>query len=182
MKRTSQIIILFFLLALIGSASCRPAFVLEPGKTIQLATSTENYVDVTIALERGNNDQFFLSATFTPLNPSLHLYSKEIPRKGVEGLGRPALLELVQGSSIKASGELIESISSQLPLSGPQELLIYPAGAITLSLPILLPEGKGWFSEHVIVTYMACNDEGCRPPVEGKTIAIQIPGNDTLNP
>jgi len=64
-------------------------------------------VDVTIVLEREENDQFFLSATFTPLDPSLHLYSKEIPRKGVEGLGRPALLELTQGSSIKASGELI---------------------------------------------------------------------------
>jgi len=149
---------------------------------IQLAIATENYVEVRILLEQKSNDQFFLSATFTPLNSSLHLYSKEIPRKGVEGLGRPALLELAQGSLIKAQGELIESVSSQTPLSGPQELLIYPAGAITLSLPILLPEGKGWFSEQVIVTYMACNNEGCRPPVEGKVIEIKIPGSGAITP
>lgn len=181
MKRAAQII-LFFFPVLFGLTSCQPAAVLDTGKALQLATSAENYVGVSIALERRENNQFFLSATFTPLDPTLHLYSKGIPRKGVEGLGRPALLELAPESSIKAIGGLIENISPQAPLSGPPELLVYPAGAMTLSLPIQLPEGKGWFNEQVLVTYMACNDEGCRPPVEGKAIAIKIPGNKTINP
>ena len=182
MKYISKIIVLSLLPALIGLTSCKPVSLLKSGQTLQLATSTENYVEVTIALARRENNQFFLSATFTPLDPSLHLYSKEIPRNGVEGLGRPALLELAPGSSIKEIGELFENISALAPLSGPPELRIYPAGAITLSMPVQLPEGEGWFSDKAIVTYMACNNEGCRPPVEGKAIAIRVPGNDTVNP
>jgi len=164
------------LLALIGSASCQAASVLEPGKTLQLATSTENYVDVTIALEREENDQFFLSATFTPQAPSLHLYSKDIPKTGINGLGRPTLLELSKDSPLQAVSELIESASPQTPATPPFELLTYPAGAITLGLHILLPNGNNWINDEVIVTYMACNEQGCRPPIQQKPIAIKIPG------
>ncbi|MDD2920646.1 MAG: hypothetical protein PHQ36_00005, partial [Anaerolineales bacterium] len=125
--------------------------------------------------------QVFLSATFTPVEASLHLYSKEIPRSGVDGLGRPALLELAQDSTIKANGPLIESAPAQSLLSGPQDLRVYPAGAVTLSLPVILPAGKNWINEKVIITYMACTDYGCRPPVEGKIIPIRIPENEAFN-
>ena len=166
----------FFLFAFIGLASCQPAPVLEPGKMLQLAASTENYVEVTIALERRENDQFFLSATFTPQAPSLHLYSKDIPKTGIDGLGRPTLLELSKDSPLQAVSELTESASPQPPATPPFELLTYPAGAVTLSLRILLPNGNNWINDEVIVTYMACNEQGCRPPVQQKPIAIKIPG------
>ena len=108
MKYASQIILIF---TLFGTASCQPASVLEPGQTLQLATSAENKVEVTIALTRDESGQFILSATFTPQLLNMHLYSKEIPRNGVDGVGRPTLLELAEGSALKANGELTESVA-----------------------------------------------------------------------
>jgi hypothetical protein len=177
MKRIRQIITLFILLVLIGATACQPAIVLEPGQTLQLATSAENKVEVNVALPRSEDGQFILSATFTPQLLNMHLYSKEIPRNGVEGLGRPTLLELAEGSSLKANGELIESVtSSQSSSFDPEGLLLYPAGPVTLSLPVLLPNGNDWINDQVIVSYMACDDQGCRAPVQQKPIAIKIPG------
>lgn len=173
MKYTAQFILV---LLLFGAVSCRPVPLLELGQTLELATATENKVDVTINLTRDESGQFVLSATFTPQALNMHLYSKEIPRDGVDGLGRPTLLELAEGSALKANGKLTDSVlSSQAPLD-PNGLLLYPAGPVTLSLPVLLPEGKNWVNDEVIVTYMACDDKGCRAPVQQKPIAIKIPG------
>ena len=157
--------------------ACQPA----PRAALELARSTENSVEVIVAITRAADGQVFLSATFTPAGNGLHLYSKDIPRSGISGLGRPVLLEIPDGSIIQPNGGLIESAPAQNPLSGPQELLIYPAGAITLRLPILLPPGTGWFDDQVIVTYMACTEYNCRPPVEGKVIPIRVPQNEALN-
>jgi len=176
MKRPSKIIILYFLLALIGSPSCRPASILEPGQTLKLATSTESKVQVTIDLTRNESGQFILSASFIPQNPGLHLYSKEVPRNGVEGLGRPTLLELAKDSALKANGELTESIASQLLPFDSSELLVYPAGPVTLSQPVLLPDENKWVNDIVLVTYMACDEQGCRAPVQQKPIIVKIPG------
>ena len=174
-------IIIFVIFAFIStSISCQAIPTLD--KPLELATSTENYVKVSITLENKDNDQFLLSATFTPLDADLHLYSKDIPKTGVNGLGRPTLLELAKGSTIQVKGELIESTPSQIPLFEPKELLVYPAGSITLSIPILLPDGNKWVNEQVLVTYMACNEQGCRPPIEEKIIAIQIPGSGLIKP
>ncbi len=162
-------------LLLFGVVSCRPVSVLEPGQTLELATAAENKVDVSINLTRDESGQFLLSATFTPQALNMHLYSKEIPRGGVDGLGRPTLLELAEDSAIKANGELTESVLSSQALLDPNELLLYPAGPVTLSLPVLLPEGNNWVNDKVIVTYMACDDKGCRAPVQQKPISIKIP-------
>jgi hypothetical protein len=173
MKYAAKLILVFMLFS---TVSCQPVSVLEPGQTLQLATSAENKVEVTIALTRDESGQFILSATFTPQLLNMHLYSKEIPRNGVEGLGRPTLLELAEGSGLKANGDLIESVtssqSSSLDFEG---LLLYPAGPVTLSMPVLLPDGNNWVRDEVIVTYMACDDRGCRAPVQQKPIAIKIP-------
>jgi len=176
MKRISQTIILFFWLAQIGLTSCKPVSILEPGQTLELAKSAENKVEVTIALTRTESGQFILSATFTPQLLGLHLYSKEIPRNGVDGLGRPTLLELAEGSALKANGEITETVSTSQTTLDPDGLLLYPAGPVTLSLPVLLPDGKNWVDEKILVTYMACDGQGCRAPVQQKPIAVKIPG------
>lgn len=175
MKYAFQIIVI---LSLLITISCQPASILEPGQTMQLATSAENKVDVTISLIRGEDGQFMLSATFTPQLLNMHLYSKEIPRNGVDGVGRPTLLEIANDSTIKANGEVIENVASSQSSSFDSEgLLLYPAGPVTLSLPILLPNGNEWVNDKVVVTYMACDDRGCRAPVQQKEIAIKIPGS-----
>lgn len=162
-----------FLLLIAATISCQAAPAL--GESLELATSTENKVEVTITLAYVNNDQFILSASFIPQSPSLHLYSKDIPKTGIDGLGRPTLLELSTDTNIQIISKLTESVSPQVPATPPLELLTYPAGPVTLSMSILLPDGDNWINDEVIITYMACDEQGCRPPVQQKPIAIKIP-------
>ena len=146
---------------------------------VSLAAVTENDVEVSIYLDSNANGDYFLAATFTP-QPGLHLYSKDIPITGVEGLGRPTLLELTPESRMKPLGELVESVPAEVPNFEPRELLVYPAGAVTLSLPVELPEGNDWVEDVVKVTYMSCSETGCKPPVVGKLVAVRIPGADIM--
>jgi hypothetical protein len=140
----------------------------------ELASFAENEVAVTIYLDKNANGQHFLSATFIPPN-GYHLYSKDIPPTGVDGLGRPTLLELTEENQMKSLGGLTESVSAEVPNFEPKELLVYPTGTVTLSLPIELPSGNGWVDDVVKVTYMACTDGTCKAPVTGKLVLVRIP-------
>ena len=144
---------------------------------LPLATFTENDVAVSIFLDSGANGQYLLSATFTPPEGN-HMYSKDIPITGVNGLGRPTLIELTANSQMKIVGELVESVPAEIPNFEPQELLVYPPGAVTLSLPVKLPAGNDWVEDVVKITYMSCSDTGCKPPVVGKLVSIRVPGAD----
>ena len=106
------------------------------------------------------------------------MYSKDIPITGVDGLGRPTLIELTANSQMKIVGELVESVPAEIPNFEPQELLVYPPGAVTLSLPVKLPAGNDWVEDVVKITYMSCSDTGCKPPVVGKLVSIRVPGAD----
>jgi hypothetical protein len=156
-------------------ASCTAA----PRETISLASFTENYVEVSILLEHDSRGNCLLSATFTPPD-GYHLYSKDIPVAGIDGLGKPTLLELTANSQITAIGELMESAKAQEPEFEPKELLVYPSGPVTLSLPVELPSGDGWIEEELQVTYMACSGKQCKPPVVAKRVLVPIPYEDTF--
>ncbi len=146
---------------------------------IALATFTENDVDVSIQLERNDEGNYFLSAEFSP-PAGYYLYSKDIPLTGVDGLGRPTLLTLTPASQLKTAGGLVESVKAKEPEFEPKGLLVYPSGAVTLSLPVELPAGSDWVDETVKVTFMTCNNQGCKPPVMGKLVSIRVPGADTF--
>lgn len=147
---------------------------------LELATFSKNSVIVLIDLEKGEDEKHFFSATFTP-EPGFHLYSKDLPITGVDGLGRPTLLEAGVESHYQVTGELIETVPAEIPEFEPKDLWVYPSGAITLRLPIELPPGNGWTEDTVRITYMACSDRGCKAPVIGQEIAIRIPGKETLH-
>ena len=148
-------------------------------ESISLTRFTENYVDVAIFLGRNSDGNYTISATFTPPD-GFHLYSKDIPRSGIDGLGRPTLLELTPNSVVKATGALIESVKAQPPEFEPKELLVYPLGSMTLSLPVELPPGNHWAEDEIQVTYMACSASQCKPPVVAKRVSVPIPGADLL--
>lgn len=151
-----------------------------PNMPIQLAAFTENDVNVTIYLEHISAGNYLLSATFTPPD-GYHLYSKDMPTHGINGLGRPTLLELTANNHVRATDELIESVSAQPLYFDSQELPVYPLGAVTLSLPIELPPGKNWVDDELKVTFMACSTSQCKPPVEGKIVSIRVPGADMID-
>lgn len=164
---SAKVTVTFLILLMYFSTACTPA----PTK---LAEFTENDVHVSIQLETTKTGGYILSATFTPPE-GFHLYSKDIPRGGVDGLGRPTLLELPAEAKMQAAGELTESLAAETPGFEPKELLIYPAGAVTLSLPVTLPTGGDVSIEDMVsVTFMACRPTGCRPPVVGKIIHVRI--------
>jgi len=168
------------LLLFLGACVSHPE--LAPGSTIPLATFNENGVAVTIVLERDAAGSTFLAATFTPLESGYHLYSKDIPRNGIDGLGRPTLLELTPDSKMKVLGSLIESTGSTAPAEGPETLRIYPAGPVTLRLPIALPPGEsGWVSDQVSITFMICSGKKCRPPVVNRIVPVRVPGAEALS-
>ena len=148
---------------------------------IPLASFNENYVEVSFFLDRNSEKSYLLSATFTPPE-GYHLYSKDIPSMGVDGLGRPTLLELTANSLLKATGELLESVKAQEPDFEPRELFVYPTGAVTLSLPVGLPPDNEWLDDEISVTYMACSASQCKPPVVAKIVPVRIPGAGTLDP
>ncbi len=162
-------VLLIFVTAIIISSCSR-----KKDNLIFLETFTKNSVTVSIYLSTVSDGTNTLIADFAP-EEGLHLYSKDIPRNGVNGLGRPALLELTTQSQMKAIGELAESVAAQIPDFEPKGLLVYPAGNIQLSLPITLPTGKGWVNDEVSVTYMACSDIGCKAPVVDQIISVRIP-------
>ena len=175
MKLRRKIRVAFWAVSL-GAAllSCTPVAT----AAISLASFTENFVNVSILLERDPEGKYILAATFTPPE-GYHLYSKDIPITGIDGLGRPTLMELTPGSRIKARGSLIESIEAEAPDFGREELMIYPEGAVTLRLAVEVPPGNEWMEDEVQVTYMACSASLCKPPVVGKIVPIRIPGTDS---
>jgi hypothetical protein len=140
-------------------------------------------VHVLIQIEKTQAGGYRLFATFTPPE-GYHLYSKDIPRNGVEGLGRPTLLELPANATppcdrcreMQPAGELAESLAAEIPTFEPKELRIYPQGAVTLSLPVTLPTGSSVSIEDLVsVTFMACSPTGCKRPVVQKLIPVKVP-------
>jgi hypothetical protein len=160
-----------FVLLIVATAMLISSCSGKKDEMLLLETFTKNSVSVSIYL---NSSQDALVASFVPAD-GLHLYSKDIPRDGVEGLGRPTLLELTQNSQMKAAGTLLESVSAQVPEFEPKDLLVYPAGSVTLTLPITLQESAGLANDEVSITYMACSDVGCKAPVVNQIIAVHIP-------
>lgn len=161
-------------------AACEMNLESAPESPYRLASFFQYRVTVDVALVWEENGQAWLVATFTP-EEGYHLYGKDIPPGGINGLGRPTLLELVPGSQIRTAGLLTESIASH-PDENVEGLLVYPAGPVTLSLPVYLPEGQGWVEQNISITYMACKSGVCSPPVIGEFIQVRVPGSGGIKP
>lgn len=151
-----------------------------PSMPIQLASFAENEVSVSIRLDQPSAGNYILSATFTPPD-GYHLYSKDIPIHGINGIGRPTLLELTADSLLKARAGLGENLPAENFYFEHNEFQVYPLGAVTLSLPVELPSGENWVQDKLRVTFMACSSTQCKPPVEGKIVLIRVPGAGMLD-
>jgi hypothetical protein len=156
---------------------------LDRGQSLLLAAYTDpiNQIAVSVHLTRKLNDSFFLTAEFIP-PAGYHLYSKDLPRSGMNGQGRPTLLELPPNSRMQSTGVLAESVSSAMVGHQPDGPAVYPDGPVTLTLPIKLPPVSGWVEDQISVTYMACSESVCKVPTVGKLITVSIPGAFSLMP
>ena len=142
-----------------------------------LTRFAEHDVSVEIALERSRSGTTWLVGTYTPSRATLHLYGKDLPKSGIHGVARPTLLELVSSASIRPAGPLVAdqpTIDLHVAALG-STFPVYPEGAVTLRLPVTLTARDSATAE-LSVTYMACSDRTCLPPVIDRRIAVRIPG------
>jgi hypothetical protein len=179
MKKQITLAVLTTLLVAFSISACISPQPLAPNTSLALTSFSENSVDVSLQLERDADGNVFLAATFTPA-PDHHLYSKDLPRDGVDGLGRPTLLELTPNSAMTALGPLEASVAALDEVSEVATLSVYPPGPVTLRLAISLPPGDAWVDEEISLTFMACSAQGCKPPVEGRIVTVRVPGADAI--
>jgi len=144
-------------------------------------TDPSNEVDISVNLTRTLDNHLLLEATFIPPY-GYHLYSKDLPRDGDSGQGRPTLLELPSNSKMQAMGFLSESVASYMVGYEPDGPLIYPDGPVTLSLPVKLPSIRGWVIDQVSLTYTACTAIECKVPTIDKLINVRVPGALSIKP
>ena len=172
-KRRSIVISTLVLIATIVIFSSSITFQADEHHPLTVWASVENDVEVRIAITQISSGRFRLSAIFTPTLPGFYLYSKDLPRDGLRGLGRPTLVEIIKSDTIKVTGVLEADQPEEyiymnaLGMSFP----VYPAGPVTLTIPFDLIGNDFSLS----ITYMACSDKTCLPPVIDKHIFIQIP-------
>lgn len=146
-------------------------------KSLLLNSFTQNGVQVDIRLEKDQMGQMSLAATYRPIREHFHLYSKDLPRDGIDGVGRPTLLAIASPNEVQPLGQLSESVSSiNLNATWSQQPVpVYPEGPVTLRLPIKLPEASSMpVTAELSVTYMTCSDTTCLPPVEEKIIPVTL--------
>ncbi len=140
-----------------------------------LAKFTEKGVSVQVVLEKDQAGQTWLAGTFTPTQPRFHLYSKDLPRTGISGVGRPTLLEVIAPEDLRPIGSLQADRPAQdlyfdvLQQSFP----VYPDGAVTVRLPVDKPD-RATIPIELAITYMACSDTTCLAPVENKHISATL--------
>jgi cytochrome c biogenesis protein CcdA len=105
-----------------------------------------------------------------------HLYSKDLPPDGIEGVGRPTLLRVPVGGPLFARGPLVADAPEHRLASDGVTYPVYAPGPVVLRLPVGLPQGDGDLVDAMVeVTYMACSETTCLPPVEGAVVRLAVP-------
>ncbi len=139
---------------------------------------SEHGVTVAIALEYDHAGQTLLAATYTTEQPHYHLYSSDLPREGIDGAGRPTLLEIVAAMGVEPIGPAVaDRTVEQVRIVGFDEPFpMYPAGPLTLRLPIALTRTGQDATAELAITYMACwTGKRCLAPVVGRPVTVHIP-------
>jgi hypothetical protein len=142
----------------------------RPRSVDLLGGFSEAGVQVDLSLEQSDAAPCVLAARYTPLFEHFHLYDKDLPPDGVNGVGRPTRLDISSG--LVATGELTaDATTSDFKTEGVDGVLpVYPDSPITLHLPVSVA-GDG--HARVIISYMACSAFTCLPPAT-KTLEVYV--------
>jgi thiol-disulfide isomerase/thioredoxin len=151
-------------------------------RALELAAFTERGVHVTLAIERDSRGELWLSGTFTPTDADTHLYAKDLPPQGVNGLGRPTRIDVSAASGLTARGALVADRPAHDDRIAELQttLSVYPAGPVTLRLPVARVNPRSGGPAVVSVTYMACGSNGCLPPVIDKHVPVVVPSASAM--
>jgi thiol:disulfide interchange protein len=168
--RCFALVLLAFSLAAAESSLAR-----FPGTDFQAASVA---IDIELADRQGPEAD--LLVTFTPVvepgGEPLHLYSKDLPKEGIDDVGRPTVVQIPDNAPWRARGEA--SVDPALPLHELSGIPVYPNGPVRLRLPVQLPYGNGaMVSVSILVTYMSCTDQSCNRPVIDRRLEFELPSD-----
>ena len=163
-------------LFLSGCVSSAPGFVSPQ----HLAAFSQNSVSVEILFSRMPSIGSFLSQ-HSPLSPETTCTARIFPATGIYGEGRPTLVELTPRSAMRVVGALTANVNDEVSSMGMDALLIYPAGPVTLKLPVSLPpDGAGTLTRSVSHTNLAARPPA-RHPWSGSWFGYTSPDRDSSN-
>lgn len=149
----------------------------SPKSIVATAPSfTERAVRVSVALERDAIGGLWLTATFAPVDPDVHVYATDLPADGIDGMGRPTIVSVADDATSSVTGPRFANrpvILDRIEALG-QSLPIYPAGAVTLRQRVVRRESSGNALD-VRVSYMGCGPQGCLPPVSDRRVRLTAP-------
>ncbi|MDQ1646470.1 MAG: hypothetical protein QOJ50_2654 [Cryptosporangiaceae bacterium] len=150
------------ILAVLARAACGPAAKHEP------AAVSFHGNGVTVTVTRRSASE--LAVVFAPDRSGFHLYSADLPRGGVDGIGVPTSVALEGG--LRAAGPAVPSRSAvPITVEGlAKPVPVYPDGPVTFAVPVD-PAGRG--AESVVVSYAACSEAECLPPVIAQRIGLR---------
>jgi len=144
----------------------------------QLAEFASNGVSVKVALETDANLQPILRATFTPDSPGFHVYSKDLPERGVNGFGAPTRFVVATNAGIPSVGNAFADVMPKdlhVKALG-VTLAIYPEGPVNICVPIELRSAEQDVDAQLSFSYMACDTKGvCLRAIDGKKVTVKIP-------
>lgn len=146
-------------------------------RTWALKSFTENEVKVEISVERDAAGHHSLTGRFTPTREGYHLYGKDLPKDGLNGIGRPTRLDIVWPAPGVHSAGGLEADRAPQPLV--IDLLgltfpVYPAGPVTLRHPVSFIEDRDYKFD-LSVTYMACTEGTCLAPTIDRRFTVTVP-------
>jgi hypothetical protein len=140
---------------------------------LALGGFTANEVRVQLFFSEDQGEARLL-ATFTPSRADLHLYSTRLPENGVRGFGRPTRVKVISSAVIQAAGHVVaDRPSSDLAIAG-TKVPVYPEGPVSLSTPVRRRTASGG-AALLSITYMACTERVCFPPVVDRRLSVVIP-------
>ncbi|MCB1077806.1 MAG: hypothetical protein KDM64_08265 [Verrucomicrobiae bacterium] len=160
---------------------CTPPPVAEPPVTLEQVAklsygpAVEQFqepagVKVSLSAARLDAEWVVLRASYAPTEEGYHLYSKDMPKEGIDGTGRPTRLEIA-GGAIQVGTLLADREPHDLKQYD-QVLPVYPEGPVTLYRLVRAKPGGDIATS---LTYMACSSELCNAPVENAPLGIQAP-------
>ncbi len=129
-----------------------------------------NGVAVTATLRSTADGSLAVEATFRPQEDGFHLYSIDLPRGGVDGLGVPTTLAVRGALSGAGAARADKPVHPLRYAALDLELPVYPDGPVTLTLPVTRTAPG---AADVIVSYAACSPHRCLPPVVDQVIALR---------
>lgn len=136
------------------------------------ATITEGGVEVTAVLRGGDDGHGELTVTFAPLEPGFHVYSTTHDSAASRGLGFRTSVLLLEGPVVSGPWRADAPVERLEFPSLETSVEVFPNGPVRLTAPVYrVHEGSAVLS----VSYAACSEALCLPPVLDRRLALEWP-------